>query len=246
MQATCLCWLDPYQRDENSWQQILRSPSSAPHLVAIYIFVFLYSWVRNSSLRDAIWKCKEWEVSPKRITDQTVEQWKCCSMKISYQHSRPHSEALHLKYVSCICNWAQCFLLWAVKQNWEENLENHSFLIFFFQFNYFLIHELDRNYGTIYKLPITWNAICVIGRISHIYSLRPNNSKTIKEVSVLSHQPCQWDSPGDHSQMCFHMTFILQIYFLAKKYVRKIHLLICQWKAHKRRSDTIKEKLLLS
>lgn len=137
MQATCLCWLDSYQRDENSWQQILRSPSSAPHLVAIYIFVFLYSWVRNSSLRDAIWKCKEWEVSPKRITDQTVEQWKCCSMKISYQHSRPHSEALHLKYVSCICNWAQCFLLWAVKQNWEENLENHSFLIFFFSVQLF-------------------------------------------------------------------------------------------------------------
>lgn len=121
-----------------------------------------------------------------------------------------------------------------------------QFFNFFFQFNYFLIHELDRNYGTIYKLPITWNAICVIGRISHIYSLRPNNSKTIKEVSVLSHQPCQWDSPGDHSQMCFHMTFILQIYFLAKKYVRKIHLLKCRWKAHKRRSDTIKEKLLLS
>lgn len=30
-----------------------------------------------------------------------------------------------------------------------------QFLNFFFQFNYFLIHELDRNYGTIYKLAIT-------------------------------------------------------------------------------------------
>lgn len=92
---------------------------------------------------------------------------------------------------------------------------------YFLQFNYFLIHESDRNYGTIYKLAITWNAICIIGHISHIYSLRPTNSKTIKEVSVLSHQPCQWGSPGDHSQMCFHMTFILQIYFLAKNMLGK-------------------------
>lgn len=43
--------------------------------------------------------------------------------------------------------------------------------ILFLQFNYFFIHELDRNYGTIYNLAITWNAICVIGRIIQIYSL---------------------------------------------------------------------------
>lgn len=167
MQTTCLCWLDPDHRDVNIWLQIFNCPSSAPHMVAIYIFIFLYPWVRNSSLRKAIRKFKKREVSPKWMADQTVEQWKCRSMKIDYQHSQPGSEALCLQAVSCICNWTQHFPLPAFKQNWEENLESHNFVFAVQLFS----HSWIRNYGTIYNLAITWNVICVMGHIIHIYSL---------------------------------------------------------------------------
>lgn len=142
---------------------MFKSLSSAPHMVTIYIFIFLYSWVRNSSLRKAIWKFKNREVSPKWMTDQTVEQWKLII-------STPGRAEKH-----CACRLCHVFViepnafLFQLSNRTRKGIWKATILVL--QFNYFLIHELDRNYGTIYNLAITWNVICVIGCIIHIYSL---------------------------------------------------------------------------
>lgn len=197
------------------WIFGFKSPSSVSHLVVINIFIFLYSWVRNSSFIEVIWKFKKKKnyASPKWTKGQTVEHWKYCSMKID---SIPiQAQKLCAVLADCICYQAQCFPLLAVKHNWEGNVETHNFAFTVQLFSHSWIRWEQWDYLQFgYYLECD---LCNWSYNSYLFSLRPNNSKTIKKVSVLCHQPCQWESPGDDSQMSFHMIFILQAYFLAKK-----------------------------